>query len=99
MTYHGGARDLAESADMRQARRPVAGREQHLVLRLLLQPRDDRLRLLERPGVGLLGERAQFARTGGKVDGGHLKGSPEAAETSASAPKCKMTLCRRHSLV
>ena len=74
MAHHGGARDLAESADMRQARRPVAGREQHLVLWLLLQPRDDRLRLLERPGVGLLGERAQLARTGGKVDGGHFKG-------------------------
>src|SRR6478672_6969526 len=74
MTYHGGARDLAEGPDMRQARRPVAGREQHLVLGLVLEPHNDRLRLLERPGVGLLGERAQFARTGGKVDRGHLEG-------------------------
>src|SRR5258708_34490508 len=73
MTPQGGARALAESADMRPARRPVAGREQPLFLWLLLQPRDDRLRLLERPGVGLLGERAQLARTGGKVDGGHLE--------------------------
>ena len=75
MAHHGGARDLAEGADMRQARRAVAGLEQHLVLRLLLQPRDDRFRLLERPGVGLFGERAQVVGHGGKVEGGH-PGSP-----------------------
>ena len=59
MAHHGGARDLAEGADMRQARRTVAGLEQHLVLRTLFQPRDNRFRLLERPGVGLFGERTQ----------------------------------------
>src|SRR3979411_2677021 len=89
MTHHGGARDLAESADMRHARRPIAGREQHLVLRLLLKPRDNLLRLLERPGIGLLGERAQIARTGGKVDRGHQKGSPGPRKITVSAYKCK----------
>src|SRR6201999_2905865 len=69
MAHHGGARDLAERADMRQAGRSVAGLEDHLVLRLALQARDDLLRLLERPGVGLLGELAQ--RRGGWCDGGH----------------------------
>jgi hypothetical protein len=40
----------------------------------------------------LFGERAQIARAKGKVDGGHFLGlSPEAAETSASGAKCKMT--------
>ncbi len=90
---HGGAGDLAEGADMRQARRAVAGFEQHLVLRAFLQPRDNGLGLLERPGVGLFGERAQIARAEGKVDGGHQERlSVEAAETSASEAKCKMTM-------
>src|SRR6185295_17346469 len=84
--------DLAEGADMRQARRTVAGLEQHLVLRAFLQPRDNGLGLLERPGVGLFGERTQIARAKGKVDDGHLLGlSPEAAETSASGAKCKIS--------
>jgi len=39
----------------------------------------------------LFGERAQIAGAKGKVDDGHLKGSPEAAETNASEAKCKMT--------
>ena len=60
MAHHGGARDLAEGADMRQARWPVAGRENDFVFRLLLQPRDDLARLLERPGVRLLGECSQI---------------------------------------
>src|ERR1700722_15768378 len=90
MTHHGGARDLAEGADMRQARRTVAGLEQHLVLRLFLQPRHNRLRLLERPGVGLFGERTQIARTG-KIIRGHQRGL-RAAETSDSASKCKIGL-------
>ena len=59
VAHHGGARDLAEGADMRQAGGAVAGLEDHLVLRLRLQPRDDLARLLERPGVRLLGEFAQ----------------------------------------
>ena len=67
VAHHGGARDLAEGADMRQAGGAVAGLEDHLVLRLALQPRDDLARLLERPGVRLLGELAQ--RGGGFGDG------------------------------
>ncbi|MGY4342366.1 hypothetical protein ACVWW3_007272 [Bradyrhizobium sp. LM2.9] len=73
--HHRCARDLAEGADMRQAGRAVAGFEQHLVLRAFLQPRDNGLRLLERPGVGLFGERTQIARVCGKIDNGHLGAS------------------------
>ena len=62
MAHHGGARDLAERADMRQAGGAVAGLEDHLVLGLRLEPRDDLARLLERPGVRMLGE---FAQRGG----------------------------------
>ena len=65
VAHHGGARDLAERADMRQAGRPVAGLEDHLVLRLSFQPRHDLARLLERPGVRLPGE---FADAGGILD-------------------------------
>ena len=68
VAHHGGARDLAEGADMRQAGRAVAGLEDHLVLRLLLEPRDDLARLLERPGVRLLGD---FAQGGSGIGGGH----------------------------
>ena len=64
VTDHGGAGDLAEGADMRQAGRAVAGLEQHLVLWRFLQPRDNLLRLLERPGVGLFGKRPQVAGGG-----------------------------------
>src|SRR6266481_9992948 len=39
MAHHGGARDLAEGTDVRQARRTIAGLEHHLVLGMLLQPR------------------------------------------------------------
>ena len=63
--HHGGARDLAERADMRQARRAVAGLEDHLILGPALEPRDDLARLFEWPGGGLLGERAQRLRHGG----------------------------------
>jgi hypothetical protein len=38
----------------------------------------------------LLGERAQIARTGGKVDRGHQKGSPGPRKLTVSAYKCKM---------
>ncbi len=75
VAHHRGARDLAEGADMRQPRRTIAGLEQHFVLRFLLQPRDNRLRLLERPGIGLFGERTQVARACGKIDRGHLRKS------------------------
>jgi len=59
VTHHRGAGDLAERADMRQARRPVAGLEDHFVPGLLLQACDDLLRLLERPGIRVLGDFAQ----------------------------------------
>ena len=69
VAHHRGARHLAERADMRQAGRAVAGLEDDLVLRVPLQPRHDLARFLERPGVRLLGERAQirwiFDRHGG----------------------------------
>jgi hypothetical protein len=73
MTHHGRARDLAEGADMRQARRAIAGLEQHFVLRPLFQARDNRPRLFERPGAGLFGKRAQIAWAGGKIGHGHLE--------------------------
>jgi hypothetical protein len=56
VTHHRGAGDLAERADMRQARGAIAGFEDHLVLGLFLQARDDLLRLLERPGVRVFGD-------------------------------------------
>ena len=59
VAHHRGARHLAEGADMRQAGRAVAGLENHFVLRPALEPRDDLARLLERPGVRVLGEFAQ----------------------------------------
>ncbi|HEY0909398.1 MAG TPA: transporter substrate-binding domain-containing protein, partial [Bradyrhizobium sp.] len=54
---------------LRQARRAVAGLEQHFIFRLLLQPRNNRLRLLERPSVGLFGERAQVVWIHGHFNG------------------------------
>jgi hypothetical protein len=68
MTHHGGARDFPEGADVRQAGRAVAGLEDHLVLGLLLQPRDDLAGFLERPGIRLLGE---FAQSCGSFSNGH----------------------------
>src|SRR5579885_2169977 len=49
MAHHGGARDFAECTDMRQAGGAVAGLEDQLVFRLLLQARNELARLLERP--------------------------------------------------
>ena len=59
MAHHGGAGDLAERADMRQARRPVAGLEDDGAGRLadVFEPAQDFARLLERPGLALLGVR------------------------------------------
>ena len=54
VAHHGRARDLAEGADMRQARGAVAGLEQHFVLAGALDARDELARLLERPGLGRL---------------------------------------------
>ena len=55
--HHGRARHLAEGADVRQPRRPVAGLEDHRLVGAALerfQPLDDLARLLERPGARLL---------------------------------------------
>ncbi len=71
VAHHGGAGHFAERADMRQAGGAIAGLEQHLVFRRLLQPRHQRPRLLERPSIGLLGDRAQITRGRDKVGGGH----------------------------
>src|SRR5262249_13416622 len=62
-------RDLAEGTDVRQARRAIAGLEPSLVLGMLLQPRDDLARLLERPGVRVFGDLAQGWDVG--LDRGH----------------------------
>ena len=70
VTHHGGARNLAKRADVRQARRPVAGLEDHLVFGLLFQARDDLARFFERPGARLLGQLAQ--RGGGFSNRHHV---------------------------
>ena len=56
MPHHGRAGDLAKGANMRQTGRPVAGLEDYFVLGMFLKPRDDLARLLERPGIRLLGK-------------------------------------------
>ena len=55
VAHHAGAGDLAEGADMRQARGAVAGLEQSLLLAGPFEPLDELARLLERPGIGSLG--------------------------------------------
>src|ERR1700687_153431 len=80
MAHHGGARDLAEGADMGQARGTVTGLEGHLVLGMLLQPRDDLARLLERPSTGILGDLAQ--RGGFSFDSGHRRLQARTLETA-----------------
>jgi hypothetical protein len=52
--HHGGARHLAEGADMRQARGPIARLEQHVSLfgRRLLVAFHQPARLFEGPGLG-----------------------------------------------
>ena len=59
VAYHGGARDFAEGADMRQAGWAVAGLEDHFLLRSSFQPCDNLASFLERPGVRLLRDGAQ----------------------------------------
>ena len=58
LAHHGGAHDLAEGADMRQARRSVAGLEQDIALggRLALQACDELAGLLKRPRARSFGE-------------------------------------------
>ncbi len=81
MAHHGGARDLAEGADMRQARRAIAGLEDHLVLGAAGEARDDLARFLERPGIALLRERPQV----GSSRGHHIGHRVLRARTSAPA--------------
>ena len=50
--HHGRARHLAEGADMRQARRPVAGLEDDFGFFRALETLDQLARLFERPGLG-----------------------------------------------
>ena len=55
VSHHAGARHLAEGADVRQPRRPIARLEDDRLLGAalqLLQPGDEPARLLERPGPG-----------------------------------------------
>src|SRR6202044_2919213 len=89
MAHHGGARDLAERADMRQAGWAVAGLENDLVLRLFLQPRDNLARLLERPSRRGFGERAQLRGIINSNRNRHparLAGPQEKVEPRLSAP-------------
>ena len=52
MAHHGGARHLAEGADMRQAGGAVAGLEQHLAIEAAaLRALDQLARLLEGPAL------------------------------------------------
>ncbi len=58
VAHHGGARNLAEGADVRQARRAVAGLEQHRLVAAalgLFETGDKAARLLERPRLGIAG--------------------------------------------
>jgi len=84
VAHHAGARDLAEGADVRQAGRAIAGLEHDRVLGVLLQPRDDLPRFLERNGARILGRlrperRPPPARAGRRPL--RLRGDPAAAES------------------
>ena len=83
VAHHGGARDLAEGADMRQAGGAVAGLENDFVLGIFLQPRHDLARLLERPGARLLGDGAQGR--GGFSDGHRILQRAGHYESGAAA--------------
>ncbi len=78
MAHHGGAGDLAEGADMRQARGAVAGLEDHLVLAIwgAREAGDDLARLLERPGIALLGEGPQIGNGGHDIGHRILRARP-----------------------
>ena len=72
---HGGARHLAEGADVGQAGRTVAGLEDDASLRVaaFLHPLDHLARLLERPGLGAAGggEERGIGEGGGIGGSGH----------------------------
>ena len=90
VAHHGGARDLAEGADMRQARRAVAGLEQHLVLRVSFSAARQSLSPA-RTARRWIVRRASADRSGWRQGRSWTSGFSKAAETSASAAKCKMT--------
>ena len=86
LAHHGGAHDLAERADMRQARRAVAGLEQHIALgrRFAADAGDELAGFFERPRARGLGE--------GTIDLGHGSAKLGAAAicvNAASGPKCR----------
>src|SRR6202011_666270 len=81
--------DLAEGADVRQSGRAVAGREDHVVLRSALEPRDDLARLLERPGGRLLGERPQRYGGFGNGDVRHARVISERADGEIAQPQVR----------
>ncbi len=62
---HGRARDLAERADVRQARRAIAGLEEHVLLSRPLHTRHELARFLERPCLRLPGGVGKRKRRGG----------------------------------
>ena len=69
--HHGGARHFAEGADMRQARRTIAGFEQHFVLcPCVSHAREDLAGFLKRPGLAF-----KSGGTKGGIDG-HFGHSP-----------------------
>ena len=68
---HVGARHLAKGADMRQARWPITGLEQHMRLAGARDARHQLSRLLEWPGLGCLGGVAE------SLVGGHGSGHPD----------------------
>ena len=83
--HHARARDLAEGADVRQPRRPIAGLEDDgLVLAALelVEARDEPARLLERPGSGV-GECGDWVSIGGR---GHCGFHADLGELGADFP-------------
>jgi hypothetical protein len=66
MAHHGGARDLAERADVGQARRAVAGLEQDFACAGALDAGQQLARFLERPGLAgqRLGAQGRIDRAG-----------------------------------
>ena len=71
VTHHGGAGDLAEGADVRQARGAVAGLEQNLGRAGFGDARDELFRFLEGPGGGCQGGGVERWRRVLRRGGGH----------------------------
>ncbi len=66
MAHHGRARDLAERADVRQARGAIARLEENFLLPGSLDARDQLARLLERPCGRVCGGLFKRKRCGGR---------------------------------